>query len=398
MPGSRTSRRSTPYATSRRSLRQASIRANDDAQHTQPGDRAETGASEGSTGPNQSRQSSSTTPQEERVTLSQFQSLQESVVQMKQMIEQLTVGIGQTRALGMVHTSQPNMASTSDTTEASTNAQDQDTPLASVIDQHVNNLIQGNNVNNLSQSTYTSLDRPIDVKVSDKIRDKIWSGQYVDLTSLLDTQHDDTATFQIVSNAGEPLRLAPHKPSNKITSLSKWTDAFLVYFTIYTRKYPDQVPKLTAYMQLIKRLAIKGGDFLFYDREFRYLRQSGHSGWDVHLDLWLEARDFRGSSNNTQTTNNSKQYNTNNNRNNNNSFRGQSRTPNKSPHPMGYCFRYHTTGHCNNFAACSFRHTCYTPACGGRHPVTACPKRQGGGGPKPSTPVTPKPSAAPSTK
>ena len=397
----RPARRSAPYASARSSLRLANIREGSSHGSDDMGMTLEVGASTpGTSTEGQSTLNSS-------VSVDEFHTLQKSVQEMRALMEQMTANFRQMASMNNTQVSPAAEAIPRSTVQGVEGTASQPASLEATIDEHINHIIQGNVVANDSidpspQGHYINLDRPLDTRISDKVRDKIWSKQYVDLNTLVDTHTDDSQTLHIVSGVGEPLRLAPHKPDNKINSLGKWTDAFLVYVTVYARKYPHEVSKLTAYIQLIKRLALKGGDFLFYDREFRYLRQNGHSGWDVHLDLWLEARDFRGNATNfshNKPTGN--QYNKSNNnntyRNNKGPFRGQPRNDNKSPHPMGYCFRYHSTGRCNNFAACAFKHICYHPGCGAKHPISNCPKR-GGAYNAGTAAVSSKQASAPATK
>ena len=343
------------------------------------------------------------------VSMEQFKTLQNTVNQMKDMMKELTTGLRnittQTQQYQEVTTPMPTM----------TNPTNQAEELSTTIDKHINQIVNGNvnnnsispqGHNNMTHDTYISppihslhseeqfistggqyinLTRQLDNKLTDKIKDKIWAREYVDLNTLVDNRNEDTQTFHLISGIGEPLKLAPNKPDNKIHSLSKWNDAFLVYLTVYAKKYPAEVPQIASYMQLIKRLAIKGGDFLYYDKEFRYLRQAGHSGWEVHLDLWLEARDIRGNNNTQSKPNKGNNY-----KGNNNSFRGQPRDASKPTHPAGYCYRYHSYGKCNNMPACSFKHTCYYPNCGGKHPISTCNKRTGDASSKSTTTPTTK--------
>jgi len=307
--------------------------------------------------------------------MGQFINLQNTVSELKSLMVDMRADIRANNpniATGATQTLPRSTETTQNNNPAVTPMGSSTDSLTGVIQNHVQSLIDCNptdtSLQGNKQGNYIALQRPLDLKVDVKIKDKIWSNQFVDLASLLDTRADGSQALRLVSVEGEPIRFTTQKPDSKINSLGKWTDAFMVFMTVYTRKYPHETAHLMAYMQLIKRLALKGGDFVYYDEEFRYLRQHGLQGWEVHTDLWLEARDIRGS----QAGGNKPYGKGYNGKSNNNSFRGQSKTWNRSSHPKGYCFRYHSTGRCKNIPECTFKHTCYNHGCGGRHPVFSC--------------------------
>ena len=70
------------------------------------------------------------------------------------------------------------------------------------------------------------------------------------------------------------------KKQNKITSVDEWSSAFAIFMSIYSEKYPNQVPSLIKYGETIKDIAKVGGDFISYDEGFRYHRKSNPSSWD----------------------------------------------------------------------------------------------------------------------
>ena len=235
------------------------------------------------------------------------------------------------------------------------------------LNQHVEMLLPTENNFPRQSGEYTDIGRPIDLKVSDKVRKQIWNHEYVDLYSLMDPNAEIPDYLRFVNEGGSAYKLAPQKNQKRITSLGQWCDGFLIYLTVYCRKYPEQISHLTAYIHLIKTLCSKRGDYVFYDEEFRHMRaRNGGGSWELHNNLWMEARDVRGNLNK-----NSHQ------RGNNSNFRGLSSQTNdskgKSQHPSGTCYRYHSSGKCNN-SKCSFKHTCYLCSNGQTYPVFLCPK------------------------
>ena len=216
------------------------------------------------------------------------------------------------------------------------------------------------------EGEYCEIGRPVDLRVSDKVKKQIWNHEYVDLASLLDPRSDVPDYLRLVDDGG-PFRLVPQKNKKSITSMGHWCDAFLVYLTVYCRKYPEQISQLTAYIHLIKTLNYKKGDYVFYDEEFRHMRAiNGGGSWEIHNNLWMEARDVRGNQRSYQPRGNS-------------NFRGSNplstnnNSQGKVHHPPGTCYRYHTSGKCNN-VKCSFKHTCYVCNNGQTHPAFMCPK------------------------
>jgi len=236
--------------------------------------------------------------------------------------------------------------------------------IQNAVDQHISSLLSPS-ARAGEVGSFIEADRSIDVKVPDSIKQQIWSNQYVDLNKLVNHRPtNDSVNYQWISMDGQAPQLAPAKSTKSINTLGQWCDAFLVYLTIYTKKYPSDISKLTSYMASVKLLHSRGGDFLYYDQEFRYLRQIHNIPWDrVHSGLWLECRDART---NFKPT-----------RGKNNSFRPQSSTytsNNRVKVPYGFCFAYHTKGNCTK-SNCTYLHRCFINNCNSVHPSFKCNKQ-----------------------
>ena len=235
-----------------------------------------------------------------------------------------------------------------------------------VISDHLATLIESDKTT-VSPGNYQAPDKPVDLKVTDKIRQQIWSNQYIDLSVLIDPSFEKIKPgYKLVSEEGETLQLAPSKQTKLITSLGQWCSAFQVYITIFCQKYPDQLPHLMTYMATIKNLAHKNGNYLRYDEEFRYLRQSMSLPWNItHTGLLVDCcvHDSASKGNSDKKQNKQK-------------VKGQWNKNKSSDHPNGYCFRYHNYGKCGR-SNCNFQHTCYTPECHNSiHPIGQCPNRR----------------------
>ena len=98
---------------------------------------------------------------------------------------------------------------------------------------------------------YNAPDKPVDIRVTDKVRQQIWSNQYIELFTLLDPQTIEVQRgLELVGEEGEPVYLAPRKHSRVITSLGQWCTAFNIYLTVYCQKFPDQLPLMMTYTGL----------------------------------------------------------------------------------------------------------------------------------------------------
>ena len=111
------------------------------------------------------------------------------------------------------------------------------------------------------------------------------------------------------------------------------------------------------YCEVVRDLANKSENWIFYDEQFRYLRQSSPDlyPWDqIHWKLWLRAMTnfwaksppFTGSDRTTP--------------------RGRFRisTP---PFPRGTCWAFHSGRHCRGY---QYEHVRFK--CGAKHPATQC--------------------------
>lgn len=128
-------------------------------------------------------------------------------------------------------------------------------------------------------------------------------------------------------------------------SVSQWTDAFLVFTSVYIEKFPHQAPHLLKYAHMIREIQRLHGDNAFrsYDEQFRKLKESVNVPWQNPIqELRLRAATL------PKTYNKPSQ---------NQSFRGK------------FCFQYNKGDQCTR-NPCSFRHSCMQ--CKGNHPKSKC--------------------------
>ena len=233
------------------------------------------------------------------------------------------------------------------------------------VSQHLASFI--NQPSTSGPGNYTPNDKPVDYKVDDKTKQMIWNNQYINLANLLDPEaFDQDPSLNLVYSQNRSISLAPQK-QKAIDNLGQWCSAFSIYLTVRCQKYPHELPQLMTYMNTVKNLAHRNGNYLKYDQEFRYLRQSDILPWNTtHFGLWSECRDSPNNRSNNTRSNRSKQH-------TNQSYNRN--TSNNPQHPPGYCFRFHNGKNCSS-ASCKFKHCCYNSACNeANHSIIQCPQR-----------------------
>ena len=202
---------------------------------------------------------------------------------------------------------------------------------------------------------FQSVSLPVDARLSDKLRTKIWGQEYVDFGSLLTNQVLDNQYQITVQNAASDtapsLCIEPVTKPKKITSIEAWISSFHVFVGVYTKKFPHEAPALMKYGEIIQDLAVRGHNWKFYDDNFCFLRQA-HGAllpWDrIHGELWLKSQNVLCKTSPPQ-------------------FSAPLRTKPDSI-PKGYCFRFHKGHKCPQ--GCAFKYLCYR--CEGSHVVTKC--------------------------
>ena len=229
----------------------------------------------------------------------------------------------------------------------------------------------------------------VDRRIPEKVLQLIWEDQYVDLTTLISKEVDPETPLQLVrGKPGEPATWAPVKVNKEIASIAQWCELFDIYVAAYSRKRPDQTPNLLTHKFNVSALSADGGDYLYYDVEFRKAHAKYGIPWEnPEMQIWVKAASKGiqtslalaiGSNSNTNTNTNVNTNNSsypNNNKSNNQSFRpnkGSGTGAGKLRHPAGYCFLFHNKRCGRN--NCCFLHQCWMPGCGEKHSVYKCPK------------------------
>lgn len=205
---------------------------------------------------------------------------------------------------------------------------------------------------------FASIGVPLGSRLSARIKNKIWSDEFINFGSLLDTSpNPDKFSLSIsappVASAGSETPNFTFEPVNnakKLTSVHDWVSALHAFVAVYSQKFPNETPNLMQFAETVRDIAARGGDWNYYDEQFRYLRQGSPHAYPwgvVHWELWHRAVTFRAKSNSFDRSN--------------------SRFKGKQPFSRGVCFTFNAGRPC---AGCRYDHKC--SKCGGRHAATSC--------------------------
>ena len=203
---------------------------------------------------------------------------------------------------------------------------------------------------------FQSVSLPLDARVSDKLRGKIWKDEFIDFGSLLVNlvlANRFQLTVQNAESGPLPsLCIEPVAKSKKIASIESWLSSFHKFVGIYTKRFPHEAPALMKYCDTIQDLAGRGHNWKYYDENFRFLRQAHRSAlpWDrIHEELWLKSHQVLQARSLQPTS--------------------TVRLPGRvDTTPKGYCFRFHKGRKCA--LGCAYKHLCYK--CEGSHPISKC--------------------------
>lgn len=181
------------------------------------------------------------------------------------------------------------------------------------------------------------------------IKDKIWKGEYVDLGLLLVTDPENFSHQSLVVKNGSIQLKNNFRP--KIESIAEWTDAMLIFSSIFLVKSPERVQELLKYINNVRSAYTSFGGYGWrnYDIQFR-LRQARdptRSWGAIDAELWLICLGGHSSS-----------------------VHQNKGTQNRSQGSQKICYAYQQ-GSCQR-RLCGFSHSCIT--CGGSHPAMNCIK------------------------
>ena len=175
--------------------------------------------------------------------------------------------------------------------------------------------------------------------VPDKICKMIWAHEYININLLLkgsvELQEYCSGGVLHLTDKGQ-METRPKVIKDKVMSIEKWTDAFLIFLSIYLKQHPNKVQEILQYMNIIREAASRSHSLAWrsYDEQFRVRQASNVQSWaKIHPDLWL-----RIMTSHTSST-----------------------EPHVSQRPLANCLDFNN-GFCS-FNPCRFKHACSN--CGG---------------------------------
>ena len=173
--------------------------------------------------------------------------------------------------------------------------------------------------------------------VEQSVKDKIIKGEYINLANLLVRDPAKQNSSLLMLDSQGQIISKPKSP-NKITSIERWSDAFLIFVSIFILAHPDKTLQLLKYMHDVRLGAEKSNGWVTYDEQFR-LRMSINpsQNWGVvDSELWLLY---------------------------------MTPTLGKSSPVQHKCYEYNNKGNCNKIQ-CSYAHRCLK--CNNLHPAIMC--------------------------
>ena len=136
-------------------------------------------------------------------------------------------------------------------------------------------------------------DDDLSAHVPHQLKEKIWTHKYINLALLLNGRAALNDIFSggllHVSPDGQ-IEAKPRQSKETVPNIECWTDAFLIFASIYTVRYPDKVQELFTYVSIIQDASSKFPitSCRSYDEQFRMRQAIKVMSWGhINPDLWL---------------------------------------------------------------------------------------------------------------
>ena len=191
-----------------------------------------------------------------------------------------------------------------------------------------------------------------------KLKQKIWGGQFIDLSLLLKSAKDihDSLGGQGEIKIQDGKVCIVKSNSGSYLTIEKWTNAFMIYTSVMLEKYRSRAQEFLKYMRDIRLAASRSQGWFKYDEQYR-LRKANNpeSSWGIiNQEFWLLYIAGQGACESQTSSNNAKPF----------SGKGVVSAVTQ------YCYLFNQGKKCNFFPRCRYRHNCRR--CGGKHPEVNC--------------------------
>ena len=187
-------------------------------------------------------------------------------------------------------------------------------------------------------------DDDISAHVPTSIKQKICRGEFVNLAILLKgaaklLDFCKGSLFKL--NSDGLIEMTPKECKDRISSIKHWTDAFIIYSSIYLSNHSDKIYEMLHYMFNIREFARRQGSLAWrnYDEQFRLRQATYPAPWSkINNDLWWRCMQVRS-------------------------------IAQSNPAPLRYTCNEFNKGNCT-WPNCKFAHRCTT--CSGSHAQVSC--------------------------
>lgn len=133
----------------------------------------------------------------------------------------------------------------------------------------------------------------VSIHIPQIIKEKIWKNQYINLAMLLKGSVEleeicGGGTLKVTDSG--IIEKQPKYMKDKVPNIEKWTDAFIIFMSIYLEKQPQKIHELLQYMSVIREAAYKysGVAWRTYDEQYRIRQAIFLTSWaQINSDLWL---------------------------------------------------------------------------------------------------------------
>ena len=121
-----------------------------------------------------------------------------------------------------------------------------------------------------NKPSFTSASLPLHATVNQKVKEKIWSNEFVELSTVF--EDDLRMNSNISLNFTETGATVVTNPRKRFITIEQWTDEFAKYASVMRIKYPESAESLAQYSATVRSIAKSNGNWYYYDTQFRKLR------------------------------------------------------------------------------------------------------------------------------
>ncbi|XP_052250039.1 uncharacterized protein LOC127857601 [Dreissena polymorpha] len=244
-----------------------------------------------------------------------------------------------------LHTAMPSF----DIDSSSSSDEDQGFSFSQALHTHARDILPG------TGHLYAEpISTPILSQVKKSICKDIWRNNFVEMAALLPSTLSTQAnqyTLQLDSNS--QISITPKSNLRKILTIEQWTTAMIRFMAVYTFKFPSETQAILKYTEIVRDISSRrpGSAFIFYDTQFRLLRESIPLPWDrLHTEFWLMACTSFPTQHSSP------------------SFCPQ-RNPTRAPYRQSSSYKKYLENTCFNY---NKRSLCHTPSCPHPHTCGYC--------------------------